>query len=201
MDRWKMRTGTICQYLWWNGNGPLFFIPRTPVFSRTLGDISLISHVLYMCGKLLRQDIASTCPPDKGKAWWLPDRWVTRTCMGRKQAEGSGVKEQKRGGKKKRVEDENSQELLWTWVPLGKVVSVNLGLIHVRVRTLSPWEASRRVIKFKWKLSWMHKWTDVTLERRTGHRCWLSLIFLWSCDCPHIVQYHIKYVTAMTKKH
>lgn len=160
-----MRTGTICQYSWWMEMGALFSILGAVLFSTTSDDISTISHVFAHLWQITPSDAASTCPSDKGGGGWcLADGWVTTAELGEEKPNPEAAV---RTGKRCRGK---SQGLLWTWNPRGEAVSLNLGLIHVRVCLLSPWEGSRRLIKFKWKWSWLHEWADIRPAKRPGQR-------------------------------
>lgn len=163
-----------------NGNGPLLFIPRTPVFSTTLGDISVISHVLYMRGKLLRQTLLAPVCETKGK----PDGSQTGEWQGRGWGENCPKAVVWKNRRQKKRWKKKPLELCGTRIPLSEEVSVNLGLIHVKVCSLSHWEASSssRVVKFKWKLSRVHEYTDVTLVKRMGRRCWRPDYLWFSSD-------------------
>lgn len=147
MERWNMSTGTICQYLWWMENGPLFSILSAPVFSTTLDDISLISHVLHICGKLVHQTLLAPVRQTKGGAWCLTDRWVTRTGMREKTNQRRWCERNEESRKEWRMRKASD----W-WIPRGEAVSVNLGANSCQ-SVPAPSEASRRLIKFKWKWS------------------------------------------------
>lgn len=95
--------------------------PRTSVSTRGehafhlgwyLSDQACFGHLW----QITPSDISSTCLRDKGKARYLTDRWVTRAKLAEKNQGGH-----------------SRMGLLWTQSPRGEVVSVNVGLIHVRV--------------------------------------------------------------------
>lgn len=129
-----------------NGNRPLLSPLCIHVFPTTLDDISLISHVLHISGKLLHQTLQAPVCQRKRESGCLPDGWVTRT-------------EQTAPGQM--WEEKKSQGLLWAWIPRGGAVSVNLGLIHVRMGVWCLLKGPAEGDKFKWKWSKLHKWTDI----------------------------------------
>ena len=102
IERWKMRSGTICQYVWW--------------MEMHLSWLTFLWSVLFVhLWQIISSGIASTCLSWKRKGWSLTGSWVTRTSSGRKPTGGCSAKGKSKGKKKLKVE--KSQELLYTWIP------------------------------------------------------------------------------------
>ncbi len=154
-----------------NGNGPLFSFLFVLVFSPTLDDISLIRHVLNICGKLPHQTLQAPVCQTMGKSdVSQAGEWQGRN-LEWKPTRSSIAKEKRREKKSGSLLNMDSQG--WSSISQSGANSCQ-----------SEWARAvrdrQRVDKISVEISWLHKWAVITTPKRTRQISCPLLIFLWS---------------------
>ncbi len=180
-----MSFGPDCQWRWWveiDHSTPLLMqsLPHDPA-------------AIFDARRFVNSEQITPSEPGGACLSTLKARVMSPRQVTDKQAPGKNKtkrKRRKRRVRQKRVGREGGrvEASFLPSVPWALQYQSIWGLIRVRACIVSPWETSRRLLKLKWKWSWMHKRIGTTIVWRN------RLVFLmhfpslrghpWPCLCP-----------------